>query len=186
MKKILIVDDEKNLLDIMCKFFVVKDYNVEGASDVSKAIDKIRSTHYDVIISDIVMPGKHSGMDVLKAAKKRDSKTEVIMMTGYSSIKNAVESMKLGAYDYIAKPFDFESLNLKMDRIFKVKELEKKHESLRAIEESSYRNIGDLAIALNDNKEKLKKIQKYIDQLLKKISRDSPEYKIVKKIEDEL
>ncbi len=102
--KILVVDDEVPVCNSIRSALEIDDYIVEMALSGEEAIKKETETKYDVIITDIMMPGM-SGMDLLKEVKQKWPDVVVIMITGFPSIKTAVQSIKIGAFDYIPKPF---------------------------------------------------------------------------------
>jgi two-component system response regulator PilR (NtrC family) len=104
--KILVVDDEINMLKLLCDLLKEDDgYEVETASSGEEALEKIKKVIFDLIISDIKMPGMN-GLELLEKIKTMDINAAVIFITGYGSVDSAVEAMKLGASDYIEKPFD--------------------------------------------------------------------------------
>lgn len=103
MKKILIVDDEKNIR-ITLKHGLSKNYELDMAINGDEAIEKLKTHNYDLMLLDINMPGK-DGMEVLRILHSMDIKINIIMMTAYGTIERAVEAMKLGAVDFISKPF---------------------------------------------------------------------------------
>lgn len=120
-KKILVVDDEAIILKIINEELINEGYEVDTASDGEEASIKIKQKKYDLIILDNKMP-KKSGIDVLKEIKNYNLNIIVIMMTAFGTINNAVEAMKLGAYDYITKPFENDDLICKVRHAFKVKD----------------------------------------------------------------
>lgn len=103
-KKILIVDDEKNIRISLQKCFSNSEYETEVAVDGMEALDKIKNKNYDLILMDIQMP-KKNGLEVLAASRKYGISTGVIMMTAFGSSDIVVDAMKLGAVDFISKPF---------------------------------------------------------------------------------
>ena len=104
MFRVLVVDDEQVLLD-GCEATLIKSgYEVETALSTEEALEKIETAKYDVIVTDLKLPGL-SGMEFLKILKDREPDSDTIMITGYATVQTAVEAMKLGAFDYIAKPF---------------------------------------------------------------------------------
>jgi two-component system, NtrC family, response regulator PilR len=115
MENILIVDDEKSLLDLLSVVFKKEGYGVKTASSGPKAREILEKEDVDLVITDIKMP-QMSGMDVLKFVKGRDSETPVIMITAYGSVKQAIEALKAGALDYVVKPFDVEELKILVAR----------------------------------------------------------------------
>jgi CheY-like chemotaxis protein/glycine cleavage system H lipoate-binding protein len=102
--RILVVDDEPPVCKSVSSALVTEDYAVDTALSAEEALRKAESSEYDVVITDLMMPGL-SGMDLLKMASERMPGAKVIMITGYPSVKSAVEAMRLGAFDYIPKPF---------------------------------------------------------------------------------
>lgn len=185
-RRILVADDEKEIVELLRKFFATKSYIVDTATSPAKAIDKIETNYYPVVITDINFPGKLSGMDILHAAKKRANETKIIMITGYGSIKSAVESMKLGAYDYITKPFDFEEMMTRVERIFELADLamayDEKNESLLAIEKTAGKSIYELTIKLQEKDSKLKELEEAVEELAKNIPASDPNYEILIRI----
>src|SRR5712691_13029308 len=96
---VLVVDDERHILDVLRDTLTHFGYRVTCASSGAEAISAIRSELFDVAITDIRMP-EMSGLDLLREIKKQDESIEVIVMTGYPTITSAVEALKEGAYDY--------------------------------------------------------------------------------------
>lgn len=109
--RILIVDDEKIKRVTLADDLAAQGYEVETAADGQEALEKLRERHFDVIVADVKMP-RVDGLELLRYVKQGEQApaTDVIMMTAYGSIQLAVESMKLGAYDFITKPFRNEDL----------------------------------------------------------------------------
>jgi two-component system response regulator PilR (NtrC family) len=98
--RILIVDDEKGMRDLLSIMLKKDGYRVDTAESAGRARDLVVKTSYDLVISDIAMPDG-SGVDVLRAAKEVQPDTLVILITAYASTESAIEALKLGAYDYI-------------------------------------------------------------------------------------
>jgi DNA-binding NtrC family response regulator len=111
MEKILFVDDEKSILELLKKVFTKEGYSVQTAMSAGKAFELLDENDFDLILTDIRLPQK-SGMDILKQVMKKKPEIPVIMMTAYGTIKQAVEAFKIGAVDYVVKPFDLEELKL--------------------------------------------------------------------------
>lgn len=137
--KILIVDDEVNSTILLKKVLEKKGFFPETENDSKTALGRIENEEFDIVISDLQMPDI-SGTELLRA-KKPD--TLFIMITGFGSIDSAVESMKLGAFDYIGKPFNLEEFILKFDKAVENINLYKKVENLRqqVDETSSFSSI---------------------------------------------
>ena len=112
--RILIADDKDSMLRLLVRL-LGELHDVVTAADGTAAMLRLEEECFDVVLTDIRMPGA-DGFAVLRAAKGRAPTTEVIMMTAYASIPAAVEAMRLGAYDYIPKPFDPDDLVLLMAR----------------------------------------------------------------------
>jgi DNA-binding NtrC family response regulator len=186
-RKLLVVDDEKDILNIMKKYFSTEGFEVVTAGSVAAALKKIGTSLFPVIITDMSFPGKHSGLDIVKAARERSRETEVIVITGYGSIKNAVDAMQLGAYDYITKPVDLNEMKIKVRRIFEMKEVERRmddmHESIVAIEDSAGRNINNLESLLNGQEDLLRQLDVQVRLLKQQMPASASGYRTVTKIE---
>lgn len=109
--KILIVDDEESLREFLEIMLKREGYDITTASDGEKALKLMKKQNFDAIITDLQMPKIH-GMEVLKQAKDMDPEVVVIVITAFGSTESAVEAMKLGAYDYITKPFKIDEIKL--------------------------------------------------------------------------
>jgi len=115
MESILIIDDEKSLLDLLSVVFKKEGYGVSTALSASKAFEIIDKEDIDLVVTDIKMPGS-GGMDVLKHVREARPEVPVIMITAYGSVQQAVEALKAGALDYVVKPFDVEELKIIVSR----------------------------------------------------------------------
>jgi DNA-binding NtrC family response regulator len=102
--RVLVVDDESIVCESCQRILQEEGYEVECTQDGKEAFEKMRANPFDVVITDLKMPGI-DGMDVLKILQKDYPETIIIMITGFSTVETAVEAMKLGAFDYIPKPF---------------------------------------------------------------------------------
>lgn len=140
MTKILIVDDEINMLkslEILFKGYPF--YEVETAINGKEAIEKF-TLNTDIAIVDLALPDM-DGISVLKAIKEIKEETEVIIMTAYSSIKTAIESVKSGAFDYITKPFEPDELLLAVEKAVEVIELKKENRMLKQMGAATFPEI---------------------------------------------
>lgn len=127
--RVLVVDDKENMLRLFER--ILDDgYELEIADSGTRALALLAGGSYDVVVSDIRMPGA-DGFVVLQEAKRRSPETEVILMTAYASVPAAVEAMKQGAYDYLAKPFDPDDAALVVARALERKRLRDEAASLR-------------------------------------------------------
>ncbi|BBB32482.1 two-component system response regulator [Thermotomaculum hydrothermale] len=114
--KILAVDDEDEILDSLEEILVLNGFsNIDTASNGDEAIEKLKKKHYDIVITDISMPGKN-GFEVVEFVTKNCFSTVAIVMTGYIDTDTAIKSFKSGAYDFLKKPFNKEMLLLALDR----------------------------------------------------------------------
>jgi two-component system response regulator PilR (NtrC family) len=137
LDRILIVDDEKGMRDLLSIMLRNDGYKVDSAESANRARDLILKTSYDLIISDIAMPDG-SGVDVLRAAKETQPDTIVILITAYASTESAIEALKLGAYDYIIKPFDVEEMRIVLKNALERRQLERENTLLkRELQENS-------------------------------------------------
>ena len=106
---ILIVDDEEIILSSCLRILSGEKYTLDTAENVDSALEKIRKTHFDLVLADLIMPGA-TGMELLKKVKEERPETDVIIITGYGTVKTAIEALQHGAYDFIEKPFTPEVL----------------------------------------------------------------------------
>jgi len=130
MDRVLIVDDEKGMRDFLGIMLRKEGYAVSQAESAEKASDLIGRGEFDLVISDISMPGQ-SGLEVLRQAKAAGPDTPVIMITAYASTESAVEALKLGAYDYIIKPFDVDELKIIVRNALEKRRLEAENRILK-------------------------------------------------------
>lgn len=104
--RVLIVDDELEVRELLADYFAEVGYEVSAAPDGTAAVDELTANpaKYQLVISDLRMPGI-DGLGVLEAAKKANPSIAVIIVTGYASVDSAVRAVRMGAYDYVTKPF---------------------------------------------------------------------------------
>ena len=145
MSKILVVDDESLMREFISESLISHGYDVDCAESGMQAFEFMNGEVYDVILTDYKMP-KVTGMDVLKRTRDKMPDTKVIIMTAYGTVENAVEAMKLGAFDYIAKPFGVDEVLILIKRAIEFKSLQVENRRLYSELEDhyGYRNmIGD-------------------------------------------
>jgi len=116
-KRILVVEDEPDIRRILQIFLTEKGFQVKVADQPARALEILEQGPVDLILSDVRMPGM-SGIDLLRCLKQRDPEIELVLMTAYSSVKDAVEAIQLGAADYVEKPIDFRRLERVMSTVF--------------------------------------------------------------------
>jgi DNA-binding NtrC family response regulator len=136
--KILIVDDEEIVIRSCRRILGDSIYAVDSTHDGHDALRKVDETEYDLMILDIMMPGI-DGLEVLQHVKERHPGVDVIMMTGLSEIQTAVKAMKLGAFDYLSKPFDPDELKHVVDRALERRQLQQENRTLKTEVSSKYR-----------------------------------------------
>ena len=118
-----IVDDEPIIHEVLSQLLTSEGYEVELSSSGEEALQKHSSQAYDAILLDLLMPGL-DGIEVLKGIKKMDPQAVIIIITAYASVESAIAAMKMGAYDYIQKPFKHDELLLTIERALEHKSLQ--------------------------------------------------------------
>jgi diguanylate cyclase (GGDEF)-like protein len=129
--KILVVDDEEAVCSFLESLLIQAGHQVLTCLSGQEAITKLRKGSFDLVITDLRMPDV-DGLSVLRETKELDPFCEVIVITGYASVQSAVEVMKLGAYDYIGKPFNIEHIRVVVDKAMEKRKL------LQAVEERDF------------------------------------------------
>ncbi len=114
--RILVVDDEELMRDYLYETLKRKGYNVEIAKNGKEAIKILEDNNYNLVITDMKMP-EITGMDVLRFVKEKTPDTFVVVLTAYGTVENAVEAMKIGAYDYLMKPCTADEIEILVDRV---------------------------------------------------------------------
>ncbi len=115
-RKVLVVDDEDALRTVLGSELVSEGYEVGTAADGDDAITEFQKKPYDLVLLDIKMR-RMNGFEVLRFIKDKSPKTKVIMLTGFADLKNAIESKKLGAEDFVSKPYDLVDLLTTIERV---------------------------------------------------------------------
>lgn len=158
MSKILVIEDEAAIRRVLKKILTEesKDYIVEEAEDGLEAMEKIKEEDYDLVLCDIKMP-KMDGVEVLQATKKIKPEIPIVMISGHGDLETAVDTMKMGAFDYISKPPDLNRLlntvRIALDR----KELVTENKRLKKKVVKNYQMIGD-SQEINHIKEMIEKV----------------------------
>ena len=122
MDKILIVDDEGSVRRTLSILLKRKGYSIDAASSVPEALRMMDNTCYDLVITDLKMPGM-GGIELLKRIKKSAPDIEVMILTAYGSIQSAVEAIKIGAYDYLTKPIEPKEIAIRVKNALERKKL---------------------------------------------------------------
>ena len=115
-RSILVVDDEEALRSVLSSELAGEGYQVDTAADGDEAIGTLQNKKFDLVLLYIKMP-KVDGFEVLKFIKKNTPQMKVIMLTAFADLKNAIESKKLGAEDFISKPYDLVDLLTTIERV---------------------------------------------------------------------
>ncbi len=134
-EKVLLVDDEKDFLEVMSERMQARDMDVTTATSATKALDRLENEDYDAIILDFKMPDM-DGIEALKMIKKKRPSAQIILLTGYATIEKTVEAMKVGAVDFLEKPADIEALSEKIKKA--------KAEKMLIVEKESENRIKDI------------------------------------------
>ena len=128
--RILIVDDEEIVRESLSGWLEKDGYRVDTAPDGATALDKVKQEPWSIVLVDLKMPGM-DGLQVLEAVRKLQPDVSIVMITAYATVETAVKAIKLGAYDYIVKPFDPEELTLMIQKIVRQQETVRENAILR-------------------------------------------------------
>jgi len=139
---ILIVDDDRIILDSLCEFLSLEGYRTTAARSVTRAIGELQKQSFSLVLTDMNLPDG-DGFELLSIIKKNYPKTVPIVITGYGTIESAVEAIKMGAHDYLTKPIIDDELLLSVERALKQQSLMSENETLRSrlLEKYSLENI---------------------------------------------
>jgi two-component system response regulator AtoC len=154
--KILVIDDEVSILEVVKLGLEEAGFKVDVFSDPIEALNKFSESNYDAVLSDINMP-EMSGLEVLRRCKKINPETVVILITAYSSIDSAIEAIRGGALDYIRKPFRMEELILRLNEALDRIRIKKSLKNLREEKLEEFRIIG-INDKIKQMREKIKKV----------------------------
>jgi CheY-like chemotaxis protein len=139
---ILIAEDDLNLGEALAGFLRDQGHRVDLAPDGEEALELLQKNTYSLVITDLVMPGA-DGLAVLRAAKKQDKATLVLVMTGYVSIDSAIEAIREGAYDYLRKPFKLQEITVVVANAARLLALHQENQQLQ-------QKLSDLTDKLKD------------------------------------
>ncbi|ACL02366.1 sigma-54-dependent transcriptional regulator [Desulfatibacillum aliphaticivorans] len=138
MEKILLVDDDPGVLATLTEVLSDAGYRTHTATDGAEAVAELDKQFFDVVVTDLNMPGM-DGMGVLKHLQKHSQDTQCLVLTGFGSIRNSVEAIKMGAFDYITKPVKFDELLHSVSTAIKFKRLERENTILKKQLKKKYR-----------------------------------------------
>lgn len=160
---ILVVDDDPVIRRLLEQRLKKAKYNVDVAEDGYKAEELLSKKRYDVVLTDLMMPGGIGGIEVLEIAKNIDQDIEVVLITAHSSVDTAVQAMKKGAIDYLEKPINFDELFLRIEKIINVKSLLKNamdiHDAMDATEHAASETIQNLEIVATKLQQRLDSVE---------------------------
>ncbi len=162
--KILFIDDDHEMLSIVDQYLTRCGFSVTTETSGLKAIEMIRTDHFSVVFSDLIMPDI-GGMDLLKKIKALSPDTEVIIVSGYGTIELAIQAMKSGSYDFLQKPINFDRFRILIERIIEKQKLKEENRLIRSRLKERYKYDG-----LVGRSPKMQQIYEVID----KISTSSP------------
>ncbi|MEA2038527.1 MAG: response regulator [Thermodesulfobacteriota bacterium] len=166
--KILVVDDDPATVSLLERRLKNAGYEIETADNGAEAVRLISKCHFDVVLTDLMMPGGLDGMGVLEAARQMSNRTEVILITAYASVDNAVEAMKKGATDYLQKPVNCDELLLRLEKISNLKTLIRDagdlREAMDITEANAAQTIQNLEMEVARLQKKLSEIRKIVSE----------------------
>ncbi len=122
---VLLVDDDRDFLDTLVERLRMREIKVDGVYSGEAALEYLDKKQVDVVVLEVRMP-EMSGIETLKGIKKRNTLIEVIMLTGHANMEVAIESMELGAFDYLLKPIEIDALLYKIQDAFQKKSIQEK------------------------------------------------------------
>jgi len=161
MARILIADDQDMMRDSLAATLAREGYEVMAATDGPVAVSKLSQQRFDLLISDLKMP-KMTGIELLAEAKKLRPDMPVVLMTAFATVQTAVEAMKLGAYDYIQKPFDGEEIKHLVERTLEHNRLKLENQALRSMasELNAPRPLVGGSEVMNEVKQRIDQVAK--------------------------
>ena len=172
---ILAVDDDPVTLALLEKHLPPRGHRLDTVDKGSAALQRMDTIAYDVVITDLMMPGGLDGLGVLKGAKARHPASEVVLLTAHATIRTAVEAMKQGAFDYLQKPIDFEELDIILERIAGLRQLRRESGELRQAMEITEHNAAETIGRLEMEVARLQTALENISRCLRQPDASAPE-----------
>lgn len=148
-EKILVVDDESTICDSVKKILSRKGFLVENSLNADQAIEMMKENNYDLLITDLMMP-KTSGIELIEMVKKHYPEIDVMVITGYASIETAVKATKLGALDYIPKPFTPDELAEKVQKAVEFRKIKETIQKETKTEENKKEDNIDIDLPFSE------------------------------------
>jgi DNA-binding NtrC family response regulator len=167
---ILIVDDDKVVCE-MLEDVLSQDakLNITSTNNGRDAIEKIKGRHFDLILTDLMMPGA-DGIEVLKIAKEVDEGVHVIIITGFASLETAMEAIRKGAYDYITKPFKLDEIKIAVQNACEKIRLLQQNRTLIENLKQAYEELGTLRKSRGELSVEVEKINPSMDESRKRLT----------------
>ena len=178
--KILIVEDEEDQRKRLMYVLNSEGYKVTEAESGDKAIKIVNNPEqtYNIVVTDLKMPGGNDGINVLREVKKASPSTEVLIVTAYGTVDNAVQAMINGAFDYIQKPLNMPELRIKIERALKNQEVLSELDSKEILKN----NIEALSREIDAYQNKLFEIHEQSENLLTQLKKNDAGYNIIQNI----
>ncbi|MBW1839454.1 MAG: response regulator [Deltaproteobacteria bacterium] len=165
----LIVDDDKGLCEMLEDTLSQEvEVKVTSANNGLDAIEKIKEKKFDLILTDLMMPGAN-GIEVLKTAKEISESTHIIIITGFASLETAMEAIKKGAYDYITKPFKLEEIRIAVQNACEKIRLLRENQALLENLKQAYQELDSLRSSREELSSRVEKINQRMDERQEKI-----------------
>ena len=132
--KILVIEDEDQVRESYIDMFKFFGYEVDAAPNGREGLSKIVKQDFDIVVTDLYMP-EMNGLEVLNYIKKSKPYTEVIVITGFATLDNAIQAMKVGAYDYFTKPVDVDHVRIVLSKCVQQQRAKRENEELKSLNE---------------------------------------------------
>lgn len=140
--RLLIVEDDPALAALLEEYLSESNYHVQVINDGDSAIELLSREHFDLILSDIMLPGA-SGLAILEKAGGDTVRTIVVLMTGYSGIDDALSAVKKGAYDFVSKPFQLPEIRIRLDNAVRYQQLLRQQEVMNHSMQTARQEAAD-------------------------------------------
>ncbi len=166
---VLVVDDDRDIRDLLGEYFRGRGFEVDIAADGPAALAMIRQapTRYGLVVTDLQMPGA-DGLAVLKAAREGNASAYVVIITGFASLDSAIQAVRLGAYDYLTKPFSLGQIDVTVRRILDRLALDSENRQLtrQVIERGSTEAVPAVAVRLDSIEARLVRFETLLRELV--------------------
>jgi len=161
---VLIVDDEPDIVNILVTYLTECGYKAVGCTSGKEAIEKLKTKNFELMFTDLVMPDM-DGVELLGAAQKINPYLVGIIITGQGTMQSAIDAIRVRAFDYLLKPFQFSKLSLLIDRAMKVRELRKSEDSCRSRVKELNAKVTELQNTDDNDPHRESKILELIEEM---------------------